>query len=68
MTHSQHLISSIRDLCHEATSRGETSPLIVVALSMAAEYEILVNQALAMERVIHTMTKSLGDAVKENER
>jgi hypothetical protein len=37
----RNFVEVVRDLCHEATRSGESSPLIVAALELAEEYEKL---------------------------
>lgn len=68
MTRSKSLISRIRSLCHEATQAAEASPLIVAALELAGEHEILIAQALAMEEVIHQSAKELDEAIERARR
>ena len=57
MTRSQLMVLRIRNLAHEETRNGHTSPLAIAALEMASEYELCIESALKLEACVHALVK-----------
>lgn len=54
---SEILAGRVRDLCHEATQRGEASELIVAALEMAEHHEAMARASRRCDGIIHEWVK-----------